>query len=253
MVCSVAPASSYCSPSGNKQDCYDAGGYCIGYGDSHDFHVLSVGDQAAGASRLSQLFARSLRTWTLNPSTNRYDIPVLCGDAPAGGQLLGTSADFGCWDMRWTYGSSSRPVVGDITVNGAAGGTVTARPGQAVELRFTSRLDLDHKPLQYICIDWGDGSNLCGTGSKLNIDHQPNPASGHRFTHTYASAGTFQPKIQIEDNWGFCNGGGTYVLDQDAPDATGACHNASGPGTPWDTAPATIDVSGPACPGGICD
>ena len=89
-----------------------------------------------------------------------------------------------------------------------------------VVLLFNSFVGDNQLPLVRYTVDWGDGTT--SNVSNLRIQDKDNPADPHRLVHTYTCLGpgdpnydgntkacTFKPRVQIEDNWGWCNGTGS--------------------------------------------
>ncbi len=204
------------------------------------------GNRVGGARRLSNLFARSYFTWAMN-SASRWYIRFDClNDAAIQARIVaagdGVDPISGCWDRRKVLSTPDsspttlRPRVPEITINGQPSDTpeIMANEGDTVELRFSSLLNPERLPLRFILVDWGDGERT--VTSRLSINHQPAVATGHLLTHTYTTRPTTTcgtdfcatVKVQIEDNWGFCNGvasAATYNIS-----STNQSLNQSNPG-----------------------
>jgi len=107
--------------------------------------------------------------------------------------------------------------------------TVNITGPKRIKLEFNSRVNADHLPLTAFRVDWDDGTPISQVNnlkieakSDTNNPHvlfhayeyhkptDPYPGGG---TETYASHGctatecSYVPKIQVEDNWGWCNNG----------------------------------------------
>jgi hypothetical protein len=116
--------------------------------------------------------------------------------------------------------SSLVPRVTEIKVNNTQSDTpsVTSNNGQ-VSITFSTNVNNERLPLRYILVDWDDGIVYGDDDEPLSIGDQPDIDIGHRINHTYAyenlnnipscNDGTNDKcatiKVQIEDNWGFCN------------------------------------------------
>ena len=95
-----------------------------------------------------------------------------------------------------------------------------------VNLTFNTKVDSQQLPLVRYSVDWGDGGKTMVTGVEMR--DKPNPDNPESVYHLYsywdlkakANSGIIaasscsvpgecrvQPKIQIKDNWGWCNHG----------------------------------------------
>jgi hypothetical protein len=184
------------------------------------------------AARAGQLFAKAYKVWqwqAVNDSSNKegghYELK--CGGGlPENDQRY---RDY-CWDI--TSQDKNPPSVFNIRVNDPQ----AKKPVSDVYLRgevvtivltFNSDVNPDHKPLVQYLVDWGDGSARVGEYN-LKIEPRTDAGNPHLLTHTYicdnpaalplcngttittncqtANGGCqFKPKIQVKDNWGWCN------------------------------------------------
>ncbi len=253
LMCTTATSNS-CIEQAEKDACFADNGYCTGFVGPSSAAIS--GDLTAGASRLSQLFARSYKTWT--PDTtggwrrSRAGTYLIndCNDDLIKARMsnaTGVDATTGCWDRRKQLTSLSGaelPEVTNITINNEPpGGEVTLSAGATVNLRFYASVDADRLPLRYIKINWGDEEQNLG---ELSINNQLFSIE-HLYDDVTAlddcASGTGKCatiKIQIEDNWGFCNGGSvdSYLITSEdfRQDRAGCGSNPSR----WTTAPTTI-------------
>jgi len=94
-----------------------------------------------------------------------------------------------------------------------------------VNLTFNTKADANQLPLVMYAVEWGDGESTTVTGVEMR--DRPNPDTPHSLYHLYsywdlkakASSGVagidcstagecrVRPKVQIKDNWGWCNKG----------------------------------------------
>lgn len=120
---------------------------------------------------------------------------------------------------------------GWISVNGAddSGTKILGSGSVRVNLSFFAyNEDGNQLPLKTVEIDWDDGTapNVFNGSFANRRSRCDGVKFGDRtgscreepfsFTHDYRSAGTFQPKVQVIDNWGLTNGGGTVVRKTEA-------------------------------------
>lgn len=86
----------------------------------------------------------------------------------------------------------------------------------SIGIKFNTTADVDQVPLTAISIAWGDTT----TGNAGNFAPRNDPAKPHIFSHAYVfnrgdnahcdydrNICTYHIKIQIQDNWGWCNDG----------------------------------------------
>lgn len=264
MQCSI-DSSNNCLTTAEQNACFAPPnstnhGVCLGYtGDSALLNGAAAGNRVQGALNLSNLFAKSYQTWTMDPSTGTY-VTNDCLSQEIQNRIAasanGVDSNTGCWDRRRILSNSDdRPAVNDILLNGENVPDITINNGQTIELKFSTLVSLDHKPLQYICVDWGDGfdENTDCTGP-LSIDHQTNVANAAPMYHQYDAANVTTPctgggtdkcariRIQIKDNWGWCNGSGSGSNDP-APQGVLSCGGPAANPSDW-TDPRTVRISG---------
>jgi hypothetical protein len=189
-----------------------------------------------GQEEVKRLFAQSYGIWewrdTDGDTNFRYE--------PAGGGwTLPTSI---CTSTpRPAYNAdycAILPQVENIKINNNTAGTICLRNAGFVNLTFNSVLDAEQQPLTAYSINWRDGSENVVSGV---IQAKPNINDPHSLYHLYSYADlrtrfsngdpliscndvnggsvftttcptdsaccAVQPKIQIKDNWGWCNGG----------------------------------------------
>ena len=227
---------------GLGSDCktnYDCGvglngesGLCMGINLTADQQTKIGGGYKRGVERLSQLFAKGLAAWVWSsvggPTNNggylqvcSINKTIVCDQSDPDLQVLCNNFKNLCWDN--TKVSGTAPTVSNIKVNGMTSGNVNLYGSAGAELRFNSSLNQDQLPLVAYRVDWGDGTNNSPSTSEvtnLNIAPKTDINNPHIMLHTYTcndenSAGwnlmkeycEFTPKIQVEDNWGWCNGG----------------------------------------------
>lgn len=255
--CATEPQVEACQAVDPEQP--DVVNYCIGRPTAMSTPppAQPAGNRVQGAQRLSEVFARSYVTWTLDPATRRYVRNDCLSDYDEFGNFTGNLTrtyeaangvdwDSGCWDRRKLltspdpFETSKRPRVNEISVNGMPASTpsIDATVGDSVQIRFTSQLDEDRLPLRYIIVDWGDGTRT--TSARMSINHQTTLETGHLYDHPYEAdhfgAVPSCPdgigrcatiRVQIEDNWGFCNGraaeGSYSILNQTFQQDTAGC------------------------------
>ncbi len=119
------------------------------------------------------------------------------------------------------------PQVTNIKVENSSGNVIITRNGFA-NLEFNSIVDGQQLPLVMYAVDWGDNETIVVSGVEMR--DRPNPDNPHSLYHLYsywdlkAKTGinclndcsgygvsnaccVVQPRIKIQDNWGWCNGG----------------------------------------------
>lgn len=128
------------------------------------------------------------------------------------------------------------PQILNPQVNGSGAGANIAN-GQSVKLSFNTVVDPEQLPLKAIAIDWDDGDNPTHTNIEVipwNQAPKPNIEDPHVFGHAYINSGsgshTYHPKIQIVDNWDWCNSLGSAALPP--PMVCKVCTIADPPGCP---------------------
>lgn len=121
-------------------------------------------------------------------------------------------------------GQTSPPWIDHINITGTyqkvQGNTntpVAVLDGDSITLSFNSHVSPAQKPLVRYTVDWGDGR--VSEESALKIEPKIDQNRPHLLAHTYfceenglgwsasTSSCNFKPRIQIEDNWGWCSGG----------------------------------------------
>ncbi|EKD56909.1 MAG: hypothetical protein ACD_58C00046G0001 [uncultured bacterium] len=104
-----------------------------------------------------------------------------------------------------------KPQVFNVLVNGSSGGNVQISQQGSIQLTFNTSVDPEQLPLMTIKIDFngdGFGSGLDDIGPiPWNAADRPDINQPHIYSHVYNEPGTYTPKIQIIDNWDWCNGG----------------------------------------------
>lgn len=203
-------------PNGN-QDCgmdMETGEYgkCVGFNKPDNINWNEMNSrisQYAASRRLSELFAKSYGVWEWRYSTTTV----------GKWQYVKVEED---WDITGLDATRAAyyPKVGYIGVDR----TDIFKQGSVI-LKFTSWVDPNHEPLTRYSVDWGDGSESSESGLRISGHGPSNP---HILVHYYkfsdcptgsisGSSGsqycTFTPKVQIEDNWGLCNGNGDCGTD----------------------------------------
>lgn len=128
------------------------------------------------------------------------------------------------------------PLISNIKVQDLTGGLIElAKNSQFINLTFNSKVDSNQLPLVMYAIDWGDNEKTVMTGAEMRDRPDPDPSdpnkngNPHSLYHLYsywdlktkANSGSsnidcsvagqckITPKIQIKDNWGWCNLGQT--------------------------------------------
>ncbi len=179
---------------------YGEYGRCVGMKFPEGASVDSVREKlkSGGIGNLSQLFAKSYGIWKWQKASTTNLYKYIRQEADADWSITN--------DMRF----GQMPKVYGITVNGGGSESPSSyiiKQGPAV-LRFSSWVNMDQQPLVRYTVDWGDGTVVTESGLQIT------PRS-HVVVHYYrydddcdnngSGYCVFQPKIQIEDNWGRCN------------------------------------------------
>jgi len=196
----------------NKADCA-SGDTCV---------TASVNFTQDPVEKIKRLFAQSYGTWEWDGAISRYkktqgngwNMPnVLCSGADAG-QRPGYPNDY----------CAILPAAFNIKIN-SVNTNVNLTKNGFVNLTFNTKVDSNQLPLVMYAIDWGDGEKTTVTGVEMR--DRPSPDNPHSLYHLYsywdlkakANSGVtnidcstagecrIKPKIQIKDNWGWCNGG----------------------------------------------
>ncbi|MDD4901196.1 MAG: hypothetical protein PHS62_03775 [Patescibacteria group bacterium] len=180
--------------------------------------VSAYADASNAKENLKQIFAKSYGSWTWNSRTSRYlldnsiswDLPdtVCPGDTRAAGDYCAIP-----------------PTISHVKVAGGTGNYTINNTG-FINLTFNSTADPDQLPLVMYAVDWGDGTQTVVTGVQMR--DKPNESQPETIYHLYSywdlkakdsqgsadidcatTAGQCRvsPKVQIKDNWNWCNGG----------------------------------------------
>lgn len=187
-------------------------GLCMGINLTDQAKNNITGGYPIGETNLQQLFAKSYTVW-------RWDWYEKDGEGRmAYVQLTEEDGVNYGWDYtEENVNEKNKPKITNVRVDGqeqnvagTARVTITA-PGMVI-LEFNSELDADHLPLKAYRVDWGEkdssGNSLPITQvSNLKISDRAEYDKPHVLFHTYENPGTYRVKIQIEDNWGWCNDG----------------------------------------------
>ncbi|GEM_PF-2491136 len=201
-------------------------GTCMGIKLSEGQKQKIAGDYKQGTERLSNLFARGLNVWYWYADDNKYsqicsyNSGVDCGSPSDRNYATCVALRDACWDARATKGTA--PGIDHLTVNNQTRGRVVGTGNIGVTIKFNSNVNINQLPLTGISVDWGDGKindivNLRIAPHVYNSN--PTLNDPHIMTHTYtcqeggvgwsARDGSclFEPRVQIKDNWGWCNNG----------------------------------------------
>jgi len=119
------------------------------------------------------------------------------------------------------------PQVPEIRINNSTSSVTLNRIG-TVTLSFTTVADPDQLPITHYAVDWGDGTKSTQAG--LRLQSRPSMQNAITLVHTYSYADVvrcvssglcaclpqqpgdpanscrIKPRVQITDNWGWCNG-----------------------------------------------
>lgn len=169
-------------------------GVCMGVNlDSQASGESLYGGYKTGQNNLENLFARSYRIWRW--TINGYE-EFTENENPVYG-----------WDLtKEDAQEANRPTISDLKINSQTNGDVLINKLQNVRLEFKTVINFDHLPLVAFRVDWGDGTPISQVNN-LKMDPQSNSLI---LFHSYDCAGAscnYTPKVQIEDNWGWCNDG----------------------------------------------
>jgi len=213
----------YC-PDGDK-DCgidMDTGEYgmCVGlntdFGDETDEGLLTRTNEfnkkifkldnntykSASVDNLSQLFARSMDIyeWKQDRTDNTF-------------KYMKTDES---WDIT---NQGVLPRVDHILVQDTDEYSTEIIEQGAVVMKFSSWVHPDQQPLVRYTVDWGDGHQATEAGLRIKGRTVVNPhivVNYYKYDSSYDDGNgrcVFRPKIQIEDNWGRCNGSGKCSED----------------------------------------
>ena len=182
-------------------------GLCMGINLSEQAKSHLTGGYFMGKKNLSKLFAKSYRIWkwadTDKDGVMSYE--EITGDPRFS------------WDIT-KNGGADKPEVVNIKVNDQNGKDAQGNPVKVefkgpkkITLKFNAIVNENHLPMVAYRVDWGDGSTISQVGN-LKIYPRTNPNKPHILFHTYKCANPgndgkchFIPKIQVQDNWGWCN------------------------------------------------
>lgn len=212
--------------------------------------------------RLQRLFAEAFSIWQWNPTERKYEEQnqtlwrppeTLCRVCSGG------SSDSKACTSSASCGANSTCVDADIHPKQNAGSETGAdycaikpkitqvfdadKPfvpideGNPYTLRFNSKIDPEQLPLTRVMIDWGDGSSP--TIDPVRIKDRQSESKPHLYAHPYdcqldpvtGECKPYQIRLQIQDNWGWCDNG---VNSNPCPPQTDAAN-------PWTKGP-TIQV-----------
>ncbi|MDD4271854.1 MAG: hypothetical protein PHF50_03540, partial [Patescibacteria group bacterium] len=208
-VCSIS--KRICSSDLAEIDCASGEGTCVAVDFSGD-----------PVSKLKLLFAKSYGSWIWDIGSSRY-LP---------NNVLGTT-----WNLPGKCAGNTRakptdfcavaPAISNVKINGA-GTSINLTKNGFINLTFNTRVDSNQLPLVMYAVDWGDGGKMVVSGMEMR--DRPNENIPHSLYHLYsywdlkakANSGvtsisctavdgvgqcSLQPKVQVKDNWGWCNGG----------------------------------------------
>jgi hypothetical protein len=181
---------------------YETGksGLCVGISLNDSQKENIAGGWEAGIDRLKKLFAMPIEIW-------KWEWDVLDDDSENSKMYYKkmNKNDY-TWDE--TLNSSQvkyKPRIENIKINGQSG-DVELGENNGVVLNFNSYVDANHLPLVSYRIDWGDGK--ISSLNNLKIYPRNNEDRPHTLLHVYEQTGrSYDIKIQIEDNWGWCSNG----------------------------------------------
>ncbi len=206
-------------------------GTCMGIELSDGQKQKIAGDYTQGIQKLSNLFVRGLNVWYWYADENKYsqvcsyNSGVDCGSPSDSNYATCVTLRDACWDKRATKGTA--PSIDHLTVNSQSSGQVVGTGSIGVTIKFNSNVDLNQLPLTGLSVDWGDGkiNDIVNLHIAPHVyNNNPTLNDPHIMTHTYTcqEGGTgwvppttggqggyclFQPRVQIKDNWGWCNAG----------------------------------------------
>lgn len=187
-------------------NCYNAAtpGVCVGL-------TSTIGRDRVdqGLPMLKRLWAKSLAGWHwLFEGTGYTAVPDYTWNTP-NTRCTGTPPT----RPAYVRGSNDDlcaipPTVTNVSIgafpNGQTSGDVHVGAGGTLTMYFNSTVDLEQLPLQHLRVDWGDGITQDVSWGYAPKD---DPNQPHLFTHGYSRRGTFRPKVQLLDNWGWCTNG----------------------------------------------
>gem|GEM_PF-1307166 len=197
----------------------------------------------SGVGRLRQLFVKNYDVWVWNglayqkygPENPDYGLyhwnapDVLCPNNKRPVLINENKNNVN------TY-CATAPIISNIRINSQSGvilngttldwldgggyparGLVNIPPYQSVVLEFNVAVDNDQLPITALKIDWGDGNVISYSG--VSLRDKTNQSNKFKFYHYYNPQKLFDRKqcdaglecqaivkIQVRDNWGWCNG-----------------------------------------------
>lgn len=219
-------------------------GQCVPRADTRLQPVVE-GNMPVVLGRMHQLFGRFYKVWkwqypvstpaiTFTPGAYQEvnPHPTIPADDRAG--TSGKSPKIIAVGRCDAAGRCEEGPEGKITIDNTFNADIRAGGGvKFAVLKFFAAADDNQMPIKSVTVDWGDGTvqgpfpglyknhrgwiiagaapvSLCdgsGFGSSKDACDDSAPFT---FTHSYTCAGpapcAFKPKVQVKDNWGFCNG-----------------------------------------------
>lgn len=226
-VCSPGSVNAGASCSTNA-DCSSGDGVC-----AESFPPSESKGGAAAIRRLSSLFAQSYGTWVWDQAERQY---VRCVPGNPTGRCIDRSTGLGYdWNIAGDPSVATPPTVynmrldsdravltegfeGDTEADLTISASTVFREGFGTPvLLFNSFVDANQTPQARYSVDWRDGT-ITSSGN-LRINDRRSFSRPFTFVHTYSCEGegslgwdgarnacVFKPRVQIEDNWGWCNG-----------------------------------------------
>jgi hypothetical protein len=199
-------------------------GECAGVKLNDEQKFSIGGGWREGINKLKKLFAKPIQIWKweniIDPDTNK-----------SVAQYVDFEEAYDYWDeVNTSEQEKYRPTINNIKINGQSIDSenpfVKIENFSGVVLNFNSYVDFNHLPLVAYRVDWGD-ETLMSTLSQLKFYPRINEDKPHSLLHVYeCRAGSegyysncpdkydvdgacciYEPKIQIEDNWGWCSNG----------------------------------------------
>lgn len=198
---------------------------CVGI-DLTDKQTSAIGGGwPAGEDRLSELFARSYGVWKWGWDPNYNEGEGRMRYIDVDDKYDSATQEIYGWDVTTERGTP--PGVEDLWIgNDERDNFIIYEQGSAI-VRFTSFIDPDQLPMVRYAVDWADGERVSEAGLRILGRQVDNPhilvhyyeyhEPGEDYpdgdeTTSYGSLGlcdadrcTFNPRVQIEDNWGLCN------------------------------------------------
>ncbi|MEK7097844.1 MAG: hypothetical protein AAB906_03290, partial [Patescibacteria group bacterium] len=231
---SVSPAVGLCSSS--RTVCFGSAisgsSFACPSGETCDSFPVTNNIFSAN-SLVSRLFGQSYGDWYWDSSQTRY--------VKSDSYIWGPPTSLCSSGTRGSYPAdycAIAPKVTNIKVASSTTASSITKTG-FVNLTFNSTVDSQQLPLVMYAVDWGDNEKT--TVSGVEMSDRQSADNPHSLYHLYdywdlkaknasglgnitCSSDTdgsnycsIQPKVQIKDNWGWCNGGtaiGTCGKDQ---------------------------------------